>query len=433
MPDVSGAENPKTIGFLDLSLELRDQIYRELLFQPIGYGAARRRHKFETSILRVNKHIHEEASRVLYEENAWVIFDIQISGMMQILEPPTSHYLFSTERDTSRCGMLPFGGVPSLRVRVREKNHHLQWLVGYVIIPLEWVGDMTEHFILGQKTSHDLKFSVQFHKNQKRESRQRMAIEFLEVIRGVRSAYVSGLNPPWLGVQVARQMKTPLTSIDELIDRTSAYIRRAELMLAQGQVHHAQELYDQGYENSNRAILSKFLANERYAKRRTFRSKLCESLEGSAVCSLRHGKSYRACIKLKDYVRRTGNVPDSQRVTGFYYYGLASVAAGFDNEALYGFMLALMLVPGYEAADKEVDVLEERVTKGMSPELVVASTHSNGDAKDLERRRICWNLDVLKPLRHRYTSDGELSMPQKRTIIANFWRERNPGFLHVRK
>ena len=410
MPDANG------VGFLDLSLEIRDQIYHELLFQPIGYGAARRRHKFETSILRVNKQIHEEASRVLYKENAWVVFDIQIDGMMQILEPPTSHYLISTERDTSRRGMLPFGGVPSLRVRVREQNHHLQWLVGYVIIPLEWVGDMTEHFILGQKTSNDLKFAVQFHKNQKRESRQRMAIEFLEVIRGVRIAYVHGLTPPFLGVQVARRMKTPLKSIDELIDRTSVYIRRAELMLAQGQVHHAQELYDQGYDNSNRATLSKFLANETYTKRRTFRSKICESLEGSAVCSLRHGKSYRACIKLKDYVRRTGNLPESQRVTGFYYYGLASVAAGFDNEA----------------ADKEVDALEERVTKGMSPKVVMASTQSNGDAKDLERYRICSNLDVLKHLRHRNACDGELSMLQKHMIMVNFKRERNPGFLLLR-
>ena len=40
MLGANGVEGSNTIGFLDLSLEIRDQVYRELLFQPIGYGAA---------------------------------------------------------------------------------------------------------------------------------------------------------------------------------------------------------------------------------------------------------------------------------------------------------------------------------------------------------------------------------------------------------
>lgn len=419
MSDSNGAEGSNTVDFSELSLELRDQIYRELLYQPIGYGAARRRHKFETSILRVNKQIHQEASRVLYEENAWVVFEMRCQGMMEWLALQADHYVTVTSRDVTRYGILAFGGNPSLRVRVQERRLQHPEIIHYLIIPLEWVGDMTKFLIPGDM-SHDCEFAVDFNGNQKQESRQRMAIEFLEVLRGVKQAKITGLSPPSLGAQLVKHMKTRITSIDELIDRTSVYIRRAERMLRQGQLYLAEELYNQGFDNSISATGSDSIANFTPAKGTMFNSKLYESLEGSAVCSLRHGNSLPACKKLKLYVMKTGDLPDSQRATGLYYYGLASLAAGFDNQALYGFVLALILIPGHEAADKEVDALDERVTKGMSPKTVMASILSNKDVEDMERYRLCLNLDLVKPCRHRNASDGELSLWQKHDLMTNF-------------
>ena len=426
MPYANGAEASRTVGFLDLSRELRDQIYRELLFQPIGYGAARQRHKFETSILRVNKQIHKEASRVLYEENAWVVFEIRSPGG-RILDIPSERYLITTSRDISRNGRLAFGGNPSLRVRVQHCTIRFYNILHYVIVPLEWVRDMTRVFVRGDKLYHpefleDDEFAVHFHENQKHESRQQMAMEFLEIIRGVRKAKIYGLTSPSLGASLAKHMMTPIKSIDELIDRTSVYMRRAELMLAQGQVYLAEELYNQGYDSSIWAAAAgrTFMTNVSPRRSRILSSKLCESLEGSAVCSLRHGNSRPACIKLKDYILENSDLPISQKATGFYYYGLASVAAGFDNEALFGFMLALILIPGREAAEKEVDALDERVTRGMSPQVVMASILSNRDAKGMERYRICSNLDLVKPCRHRNARDGELSLQQQREILVNF-------------
>ena len=426
MPYANGAEASRTVGFLDLSRELRDQIYRELLFQPIGYGAARQRHKFETSILRVNKQIHKEASRVLYEENAWVVFEIRSPGG-RILDIPSERYLITTSRDISRNGRLAFGGNPSLRVRVQHCTIRFYNILHYVIVPLEWVRDMTRVFVRGDKSYHpefleDDEFAVHFHENQKHESRQQMAMEFLEIIRGVRKAKIYGLTSPSLGASLAKHMMTPIKSIDELIDRTSVYMRRAELMLAQGQVYLAEELYNQGYDSSIWAAAAgrTFMTNVSPRKSRILSSKLCESLEGSAVCSLRHGNSRPACIKLKDYILENSDLPISQKATGFYYYGLASEAAGFDNEALFGFMLALILIPGHEAAEKEVDALDERVTRGMSPQVIMASILSNRDAKGMERYRICSNLDLVKPCRHRNARDGELSLQQQHKILANF-------------
>lgn len=411
MPDANGEEGSNTVGFLDLSLELRNQIYRELLFQPIGYGAARRRHKFETSILRVNKQIHQEASRVLYEENAWVVFEYRSPGGGGILNVPNDHYLIETSRNIPRRGRLAFGGIPSLRVRVQCCD--LPWfeVIHYDIVPLEWVRDMTRVFVRGDNSYCDVylkddEFAVHFHENLKHESRRRMALEFLELIRGVRKAKIYGLTPPSLRVSLAKQMRTPLKSIDELIDRTSAYIHRAELMLAQGHVQLAEELYDQGYDSSIWAFRPKCLTDVTPAKSRIFSSKLHQSLEGSAVCSLRHAGSYRACRKLKDYICKNDDLSDSQKATGFYYYGLASVAAGYENKALFGFGQVLMLNPGCEAVDREVDALEKRVT---NPNAVRAMMREDSGGQIPEYKWISWSLEWIQPYRHRKARDGELA------------------------
>lgn len=411
MSDADGAEGPKTVDFLDLSLEVRDQIYRELLFQPIGYGAARRRHKFETSILRVNKQIHQEASRVLYEENVWVVFEMHSIGKVD--RCVVSHdYLTYISRQVS-AGRLHFGGIPSLRVRMQDdrsrryKYKHIE----YVIIPLEWVRDMTKVFVRNniRNWSWELgsaEFTIHLRETQKHESRRRMAMEFLECIRGVRKAKIHGLPSP-LNFSFAKHMRTPLNPIDEVIDLASMYIRHAKLVRAQGQFGHAEELYEQAYNCSIWATWRAFIAEANPTKSKIFKDQLYESLAGSAFCSSKNGGSERACNRLKEYIKKNSELSDVQQATGFYYYGLASVAAGFGNRALWGFMRALVLVPGYEGVDKEVDAIEDRVGEG-----------GYGDCYD--RLRISRNLEQMRPHRHQNAGNGELTQEQKNKVIREF-------------
>ena len=411
MADANGAEGPKTVGLLDLSLEVRDQIYRELLFQPIGYGAARRRHKFETSILRVNEQIHQEASRVLYEENAWVVFEMHSIGRVD--RCVVSHdYLTVISREVS-AGRLPFGGIPSLRVRMQDdrsrryKYKHIE----YVIIPLEWVRDMTRVFIRNNISNWSWhlgsgEFTIHLRETQKHESRRRMAMEFLECIRGVGKAKIYGLPSP-LNVSFAKHMRTPLNPIDEVIELASMYIRHAELMRAQGQFGHAEELYDQAYDSSIWATWPAFIADANPTKSKIFKDQLYESLLGSAFCSSKNGGSEQACDRLKEYIKKNSELSDSQQATGFYYYGLASVAAGFGNRALWGFMRALVLVPGYEGVDKEVDAIEDRVGEGR---------YSNNYNQSIISR----NLELVRPCRHQNAGNGELTQEQKNKVIRKF-------------
>ena len=408
MSDENGADSPKTVGFLDLPLEVRDQIYRELLFQPIGYGAARQCREFETSILRANKQIHREASEVLYEENAWVIFEMRTRAKIERLIK--DHYSIAMSRGNSLSGKLPFGGIPSLRVYLEEPRCRDSETLRYVVLPLEWVGHTTNAFARGEY-SEKLEMAVHFHTQRQHESRQRMVVEFLETLREIKKAVVTGLNPPFLGRYLAEEMMTAIASTDELIDQTSEYIRRADLALAQGQVYRAQELYDQGSRNPVGYIESRVYPvsyEDTPTQIKVFDSKICECLEGVAVCSLRHGDSLSACTKLRKYVLKKHTLSDSQKARGFYYHGLAAVAAGLDHQALFSFLMALALAPGYEAVDIEVDALEERVFK--------IKGYSKANALIIKE----WNLDLIRPLRHKNAGDTKLSREERGNLALQF-------------
>ncbi|KAI9707621.1 MAG: hypothetical protein M1836_000582 [Candelina mexicana] len=65
--------SPKTFPFLRLPPELRNKVYRCLLVSTKTFTVGLRFGSFDTSLLSVNKQIHEEASGIFYEENIFRI------------------------------------------------------------------------------------------------------------------------------------------------------------------------------------------------------------------------------------------------------------------------------------------------------------------------------------------------------------------------
>lgn len=62
--------------FLGLPQELWEEIYRELLSENLVYGFPKYLLKLQPAILRVNKQINEEAYPILYDENCWVVLEM---------------------------------------------------------------------------------------------------------------------------------------------------------------------------------------------------------------------------------------------------------------------------------------------------------------------------------------------------------------------
>ncbi|EXJ93798.1 hypothetical protein A1O1_02191 [Capronia coronata CBS 617.96] len=67
----------KPFPFLELPAEIRNRIYRLVLFSKPGYRGADGRKKSRTSILAVSKKVHQEASYILYSSLSFRIFPLQ--------------------------------------------------------------------------------------------------------------------------------------------------------------------------------------------------------------------------------------------------------------------------------------------------------------------------------------------------------------------
>ena len=123
---------PEPFRILDLPREIRDQIYRELLTPRIK--RAHKSYELETAILRVNRQMHRESSKVLYEENCWVFFIINFEGFADQLKAQGCPIIL---------GRLPFGGKPTLRLDVRVRPFIKQDAQEFIIIPM----DVTQIFL----------------------------------------------------------------------------------------------------------------------------------------------------------------------------------------------------------------------------------------------------------------------------------------------
>ena len=127
---------PEPFSILDLPHEIRDQIYRELLTPP-RIKMAHRFYELETAILRANRQMHRESSKVLYEENCWVFFIINFEGFADQLKAQGCPIIL---------GRFPFGGKPTLRLDVRVRPFIKQDAQEFIIIPMDVAQNFFEHF-----------------------------------------------------------------------------------------------------------------------------------------------------------------------------------------------------------------------------------------------------------------------------------------------
>jgi hypothetical protein len=123
--DALESQTPGPCHLLRLSLELRDIIYRMLLTNPYCTIVQFSRRKYDlkfklhTAILLVNKQVSTEATRVLYQENDFII--VKTFGIM-----PAPSYMIPEFRLLSENQITS----PVLRVNIAETDaspHKLSW------------------------------------------------------------------------------------------------------------------------------------------------------------------------------------------------------------------------------------------------------------------------------------------------------------------
>lgn len=232
-------------GVLSIPLEIRNQIYRELLLD-IEYHDGRRK-KIYPGILRASSRIYSEASRVLYHENCWVMIRSNYRIEAYDLDKGGQHARY-VQSDVSNGLRNSFRGNASLRIDARLFGHDVQDMSTTIIVPLHFADQYFRSFTSESTHSwaHRIELTIRFEDSLlSREERQRDILFYLQEIRGVKKATVEGLPGP-LSVDLTQLMTTPIQHRSEYYERILVYQSIAEKAFQSGRYADARDLYMRG-------------------------------------------------------------------------------------------------------------------------------------------------------------------------------------------
>ena len=258
---VPAAERSEPFRLLDLPRELRDQVYRERLSLD-----KTKKGQQSTALLRVNHQVYREASAIMYDENVWVMVTFNFTQLLN-----DWRHIYNITHDTTRQGELPFGREPAVRVDVQSQNtlRSREHLFGpryqplnafqsqesahkYLITPLRYAEPLFRSFtkIFAWQELENFKFTICLSERcGQRQTWSELFMDYLEDIRGVKEAAVSGMSPSASNNQLAQLMLTPIQQVDEIITRSGVYQRRGDGASDLGHFGKAKKIFQWGLQN----------------------------------------------------------------------------------------------------------------------------------------------------------------------------------------
>lgn len=383
---------------LSLPLELRNKIYRGLLTAQDTNQKKYQWFIFYPAVLRVSKQIYAEGSKVLYEENLWVMSTFNFRSL-----PSWLHYdygpTFNITRDVSQLGDLPFGREPAVRIDVRSQQQNVQcrksgtfpkWfpqpqtrIQQYLLTPMHGTEATFRGYLdlFEQKGIEELEFSVSLGDlGSKQQQCQDVILDYLADFRGVRKARIRGMQPDSVNEATATSMMTPINNIQEILARGCTYQRRAERALMANKNHpvdldHGYRFLDYrdahspcwfGLQYLNQCqkafVQSHKDVKPNYVKQQLFSLKMV-LLKGFVTSTVKKGDGYNWVLDHED------GISDHQKAVAYYEEGLECRSQGQDKSAAFAFLQAYALHPGWEAADQELDALQRSLVYWKPPVL----------------------------------------------------------------
>ncbi|CAD6593175.1 MAG: hypothetical protein ASARMPREDX12_006920 [Alectoria sarmentosa] len=351
----SNGQGKDSIPFRILSLprEIRDQIYRELLLLADKFPVTKTSsYALEPAILRVNSQMHKECTRILYEENTWILITTNWVNLVRLYleanHPIVSH---------SPAGHLDaFIRKPALQVDLRDPHFSPQSAQSSMLMIAHDV-----HSVFRSLTwEHDpmqVRFSVRFDPrlSTKPEVRETLLLS-LRDLRGVGMTTVSGIETTTAN-ELATLMMTPMKRMDELFERVDAHKMRGDRQLALGHFVNAERIYYSG------------VMYLRWAKTKDWGELQDHSLQRleELMCRKSELDIDRAICYINDDDLNIPldvhglDCPDPTRAQAHYQNGLSLLRLGKVSRTLEEFLQALKAQPGHKGADEYLDVIEAKL------------------------------------------------------------------------
>lgn len=381
--DDSGGDTSRETGFLQLPLELRQRVYRELL------GVREHRtDKFQTNILRVSKGIHDEALEVFYEENGFIMYHVhrKVLGQLRFPNAQNGRDFFSVHPFypvTGADGRIGFEPALTISIALQgscssvpDSRWQDEW-ERYVGYPGTLPSLCTRLTVCDIRNSVHVRLSLPSLEYRKLEGRLDRLLDYFQECRGVGTAEI--LAAGGLPVENDRSslMAKPLDRFDEILDRGQWYHNRARQHLAGGRRYEALRIVERAVFFFDWWCFHGFeLSNETDEKWTEFWDIRLDASLAHASLALQYGGAMEARRVVRLILETPPLKPESAPVPrmfwhkdseGHYILGLCSLFEGCKICALYEFLQALISQPGREQVDKEIDKLEAAIENSDSP------------------------------------------------------------------
>ena len=410
--DESGDDTSRETSFLQLPLELRQKVYRELLGPDVTGG-------FQTSILRVSKGIHEEALDIFYGENGFIMYHVHRKFLGQLRPDPQSDRdffshsnLYPVTRADGRIGFEPALTVIIAPQQSCSSESDSQWQADwekYVAFPISLPGFCTTLTMCNVRSSLHLRLSVPSVEYRTLVGRLDCLLDYFQECRGVGTAEILSAGGLPVETDLSSLMAKPLEHFDEILTRARCHQHRARQLAGRRPSEAMRTLATADYFFDWWSVHGSELSNETVKKWNDFWDMRLETSLAYAFQSLRYGEPKKAREVIHRIWGSTRPLkPESAPVPRrfwdkesecHYVLGLCSLFEDCKICALYEFLHALISKPGNKSVDQMIDKLEAAI--------------ENSDIPDDEIVR--WNIKyVLGRFRHQPLLDPNLNADDHR-------------------
>ena len=388
---------------MTLPRELRDKIYDYFLrmdrFLIVMYHEidplTRDPSKLDLSILRVNKTIHSEASRTIYEENPWVCITIERNLLETLCD----------QEARKRKGFPGDKPVPmtsyARNAAIALATIHLRRLPQFgpainrvpLLVPLFAMPRLCR-ILTAYHRIREIDITVRL--NPLKAGKVKGAwveslLDYFQEAHGLGRVTIFDAHGNQSHVKLATLMISPFKDYQEIFDRAFTYRDRASQKKDLGQMFEARCDSQDGrdfilwfFGSDYEKALANGSADDDFMEWKI--SQLLTTISFACAC---------LCISLGDmdwglsliYCTLDREPTDANQAMAWSLYGLRDVMIGAYNGAVYCFLQVLRIQPGDKGADNFFDAMELRLQS--STELITAE------------RIILHNIqNVSQPFRH---------------------------------
>lgn len=406
--------NPTRASFLRLPQEIRDRIYEELL---TSYNCSmpyyKLHQKLEVAILRVNKAIHQQAMKTLYEKNCWAMINIDTALYRKIVPPSVRHgNSVNAGYAILRSSGEFLRGKVALSIDLRSLGHQSQadrtTLMVYEYSMQNFFRGFSKCGRLGPT-----RIDLRFWENAGARRHQAVILEYLKETRGLDLVTVSGVQPQSTGRDLEEDMRKPFVHVQEIIDRVQNYVTLADRAYKEGKYGTARSIANNGInflrwysDMKHQALLRLEGRNEkRIHELWELRSKSGFACARASIGlgDLRHAWEIidRTMYELASDPRGI----TSHAAEALCCASMVLASRDADNIAVFCLLQALKVSPGHPRADLAVDGMEARLQGQV-------------DVKDLIVKQ---NIErVLGPFRHQDRGQYPVSEDDYHDFFAAF-------------